>query len=141
MSPFIVFQHAQKSFLDSVRPRLTDDNHLKSSGMTLYFPPDANPPQVKLVVRSDLLPVILYYQHNAAVTGSLHPPKSDPTTLAMALELKPSFDFESYKQNLRTKRLGNVIMYTDVVSTTMALFDRYHYYSPISRVFYAKYHT
>ena len=38
---------------------------------------------------------------------------------------KPSFDFETYKQNLHSKCLGNVVMYTEVVTTTMALFEGY----------------
>ena len=93
----IVLQNRAQEFLDSLQPRLTD-GMLRARHMTLHFLANAN-----------------HTQHNL-------------TTTYLCVETKPTlkghqFDFEVYKACLKTQVLGNTIIYADVLSSTMNIFD------------------
>ncbi|KAH9508968.1 hypothetical protein Btru_048417 [Bulinus truncatus] len=87
----------KESFLDSFKHRLRDENTLKSKNISLKFiyngPHEASP---------SLLPVVTGVDCDV------------PTQF---------FQLSEYWQNLRTSVLGQVVFYTDVITTTMTVFD------------------
>jgi biotin--protein ligase len=94
-------QDKKSLFLDSVLPRL-HDNRLVSKDLTLTFLPPVD------AIGDKLPPVTM--SNIPVVTGS------DPGIVSR-------FDSASYWRNLKTKVLGNVVMFADVITTTMNVFD------------------
>ncbi|XP_038059419.1 biotin--protein ligase-like [Patiria miniata] len=92
-----VNEQVASAFLTSIQPNLKD-SQLASRYLTMQF--NSDPDKVGQAT-PDLLPVI---------TGQSSPRGG-------------AFDFEVYKKHLTSKRLGNVVLYTEVVPTTMVLFE------------------
>ena len=121
-----LFQPTKKAFMAAVQPRLTTEHVLKSRSISLYFPPKTHTPLHKLLVRADMLPVLVHYDSNPLLAST--PPSSPSPTLSddstsPTPNHRPSFQLSTYKDNLHTRVLGNVVMYTQVITTTMALFE------------------
>ncbi|CAH1776897.1 unnamed protein product, partial [Owenia fusiformis] len=92
-------------FLHALTPRFNDDGILKSTrGVSLQFIPHG---EYAPEPRDDFLPVI---------TGR----PIDSTR----------FDFETYEKYLDADSLGKIILYTDVIPTTMDVFDPMMFYVP-----------
>ena len=73
---------------------------LKSRSITLHF--IQTPEDINESITSDYLPVL--------------PPGGSQEN---------HFDFSSYRQALHTKTLGHVVIYSDVIATTMSVFEGY----------------
>ncbi|XP_022103514.1 biotin--protein ligase-like isoform X2 [Acanthaster planci] len=99
-----VNERVGRAFMSAIQPSL-NDGQLASRFLTMQFSSD---PRGVGKVTPDLLPVI---------TGQRSPQGG-------------SFDFEVYKGNLSTKSLGNVVLYTEVVPTTMTLFESFMFKVP-----------
>ncbi|XP_033635393.1 biotin--protein ligase-like [Asterias rubens] len=97
-------ENASTAFLSSIKPILKE-NKLPSSYVTMQFSP--NPTGITTVT-PDLLPII---------TGLMSPPEG-------------TFNFAVYKKNLTSKTCGNVVLYTEVVPTTMTLFESFMFKVP-----------
>lgn len=80
----------------TIEKRLTGKK-LKSTSLTLKFLPSE---EKNITVTEDVMPVI--------VNGNR----------------KINFNESVYWKNLSTKRLGNTVFYTEVISTTMTVFER-----------------
>jgi hypothetical protein len=80
----------------TIEKRLTGKK-LKSTSMTLKFLPSE---EKNIAVTEDVMPVI--------VNGNR----------------KINFNESVYWKNLSTKRLGNTVFYTEVISTTMTVLER-----------------
>ena len=93
------FQNKKAALLNSVQRRVID-GVLKSRSVSLQFCEE--PPEGTNVVSPDKLPVITGVHAGKSVQG---------------------FNFDVYRANLKSEVLGNVIMFADVVNTTMTLFD------------------
>lgn len=97
-----ITQSAKSRLLQKVQSKLTQDGRLESSTVTLQFLTDYAPGEEQ--VTDSLLPV---------VTGR-----------SSGRDVLQFFRDDIYFSNLSTSVLGNVVMVTDVVPTTMPLFDK-----------------
>lgn len=93
-----MWQENKQIFLSSLTSRLKD-GHLVSKEVTLQFLSDS----------SD--------------SSSLNITSSSIPVLTEAKNCKALFNYALYKANLKTKVLGNTMLYADVVTTTMNLFE------------------
>jgi len=91
-------QKIKQVFLNSLMSRLKD-GHLVSKEVTLRF------------------------LRNSSDASSLNVTSSTIPVLTEAKDCKSTFDYALYKANLKTKVLGNTMLYADVVTTTMNLFE------------------
>lgn len=101
-------ESAKSRLLQKVQSKLTQDGRLESSTVTLQFLTDYAPGEEQ--VTDSLLPV---------VTGR-----------SSGRDVLQFFRDDIYFSNLSTSVLGNVVMVTDVVPTTMPLFDKIQFSVP-----------
>lgn len=92
-------QATNSAFHNSVKP-LLQKSILKASPVSLFFA--SNLAEAEDKVSADLLTVL----------SDMSPSSS-------------AFDVDVYMKNLKSKVLGNVLMYIEVVPTTMTLFERW----------------
>ena len=86
--------------MESIKPRL-QNSKLRSGEVTLNFVTKSTDIASKdSEITSDLIPVV-----TSPVTGDY------------------KFNLEEYEQNLKTDVLGRVVLYADVVTSTMSVFD------------------
>ena len=88
----------KSSMLESFQPRLKPDGQLKSKSLTLKFVSTSD----TTLATPDLLPVVT----------------DAPCDTDTAF-----FDLREYWRSLESRSLGQVVFYTDVITTTMTVFD------------------
>lgn len=95
-----VIQKSKQQFFKSLSSRLKD-GHLVSKDVTLQFITD----DCSLSAVN--------------ITNSVIPVITDAQRISIL------FDFTVYKANLKTKLIGNIMFYADVITTTMNLIERF----------------
>ncbi|XP_052014077.1 biotin--protein ligase isoform X2 [Apodemus sylvaticus] len=94
----LVAEEIQDPFMQWLGKRMDPEGIIKSSKLSLKF--------------------VSSYTSEAEITPSSIPVVTDPEAFS-----SEHFSLESYRQNLQTTRLGKVILFAEVTSTTMSLLD------------------
>jgi len=104
-NPICSIQKIKSQFINSVQPRLKN-SRLISKDVTLHFCRHNN-------VQSNV------------VAGNVIPLITDVSVDDDDAVSVGGFDFVTYRRSLQTSVLGNTMMFSEIVTTTMTLFDGY----------------
>ena len=95
-----VAQGLKDKLLSSVKPRLNEKCQLRSRNITLHI--TANSEDIERPINADVMPILVNHEPET----KLH-----------------RFNWNEYKENLNTKVLGQNVIYSDVMISTMQTFE------------------
>ncbi len=93
-------QEQREQFLRGLKPRLNEKDQCRSRHVTLHFAQDMK--DVEQPVKPDVMPILVNHESDTSLY---------------------QFNWTEYKQNLKTEVLGQTVIYSDIMTSTMHALD------------------